>query len=50
MFVEMDEFGYFSKTLELFNTAIQIDIPSEFYDEKTKKCLIPVTLDFKFDI
>ena len=50
MFVEMDEFGYFSKTLELFNTAIQIDIPREFYDEETKKCLIPITLDFKFDI
>ena len=46
----MNEFDYFSKTLELFDTAVQIDLPSEFYDEKTKKCLIPLTQDFKFDL
>ena len=50
MFIDMNEFDYFNKTLELYNTAIQIDIPNEFYDDKTKKCLIPITLDFKFDI
>ena len=50
MFVEMNEFEYFSKTLELFDTAVQIDLPSEFYDEETKKCLIPLTQDFKFDL
>ena len=50
MFTEMNEFDYFNKTLELYNTAIQIDIPREFYNETTKKCLIPITLDFKFDL
>tara|TARA_B110000261_G_C12916500_1_gene290673 strand:- start:68 stop:535 length:468 start_codon:yes stop_codon:yes gene_type:complete len=50
MFTVMNEFDYFNKTLELYNTAIQIDIPHEFYDEKTNKCLIPITLDFKFDL
>ena len=50
MFTELDELEYFEKTLELFDTALQIDLPSDFYNEETKKCLIPLTLDFKFDI
>jgi len=50
MFTELDEFEYFEKTLELFDTALQIDLPGDFYNEETKKCLIPLTLDFKFDI
>ena len=50
MFIELDEFEYFEKTLELFDTALQIDLPGDFYNEETKKCLIPLTLDFKFDI
>jgi|TARA_B110001469_G_scaffold127841_1_gene151058 ribonuclease I len=50
MFIELNELEYFEKTLELFDTALQIDLPSDFYNEETKKCLIPLTLDFKFDI
>jgi len=50
MFTELDELEYFEKTLELFDTALQIDLPGDFYNEETKKCLIPITLDFKFDI
>jgi ribonuclease I len=50
MFIELDELEYFEKTLELFDTALQIDLPGDFYNEETKKCLIPLTLDFKFDI
>jgi len=50
MFIELNELEYFEKTLELFDTALQIDLPGDFYNEETKKCLIPITLDFKFDI
>ena len=50
MFIELDELEYFEKTLELFDTALQIDLPGDFYNEETKKCLIPLTLDLKFDI
>jgi len=50
MFTELNELEYFEKTLELFDTALQIDLPGDFYNEETKKCLIPLTLDFKFDI
>ena len=50
MFIELDELEYFEKTLELFDTALQIDLPGDFYNEETKKCLIPLTLDFKFDL
>ena len=50
MFIELNELEYFEKTLELFDTALQIDLPNDFYNEETKKCLIPLTLDFKFDL
>ena len=50
MFTELNELEYFEKTLELFDTALQIDLPNDFYNEETKKCLIPLTLDFKFDL
>jgi len=50
MFIEINEFDYFNKTLELFNIAIQIDLPTEYYNAQTKQCLIPITTDFKFDI
>lgn len=48
MFSDMNEEEYFKKTLDLFTIAQQIDLPNEFYDNKTKKCLIPIDLDFKF--
>ena len=50
MFIELNELEYFEKTLELFDTALQIDLPNDFYNKETKKCLIPLTLDFKFDL
>ena len=48
MFTDMDEFNYFKKTLDLFKTALQIDLPNDFYNKDTNKCLIPIDLDFKF--
>ena len=48
VFTEINEFEYFKKTLDLFNTAVQTGLPEEFYDKKYNKCLIPLSLDFKF--
>ena len=48
MFSDMNEEEYFKKTLDLFTIAQQIDLPNEFYDNETKKCLIPLDLYFKF--
>ena len=48
VFVNITEFNYFNITLKLYEDAIKMDIPKEYYDEKTKKCLIPVNQDFVF--
>ena len=50
VFIEKNEFDYFNKTLELFNIAIQIDLPTKYYNAQTKQCHIHITTDFKFDI
>ena len=50
MFLDMNEEEYFKKTLDLFTIAQQIDLPNDFYDSKTKKCLIPIDLGFNFDL
>ena len=46
MFNPMTEFEYFDKTLELYKDAINNDLPCKY--EKEHKCLIPISLDFKF--
>lgn len=46
MFIEMDELDYFKKTLELFNAAVQTNLPADH--EANGKALIPVDLNFKF--
>lgn len=48
MFNKMDEFDYFNTALKLFTNAIEQDLPQKYYDEKTQKCLIPVSTDLKF--
>ena len=50
VFTNISQFNYFNITLKLFEDAIKLDIPKEYYDEKTKKCLIPVNKDFVFFI
>ena len=44
----MTEQEYFQTTLDLYNKAIKENLPKNFYDEKTKKCLIPVSKHFNF--
>ena len=48
VFSDINEYEYFNKTLDLFKTAIQTGLPQEFYDNENNKCLIPLSLDFKF--
>ena len=48
VFTPMTEEEYFQKTLELYDKAIKENLPKNFYDDKTKKCLIPVSTHFNF--
>ena len=47
-FNKFDELEYFTTTLTLFQKALELKLPEQFYNENTKKCLIPVNqhLDF----
>jgi ribonuclease I len=46
VFTPMTEKEYFSKTLDLYNIAMNENIPRYFYDKETKKCMIPVSTHF----
>ena len=46
MFTDMTELEYFQKTIELYREAIRLDLPDKYYSNN--KCLIPVSLEFKF--
>ncbi len=48
VFCSMTEHDYFAKTLELYYKAITDNLPDKYYSSETKKCLIPVSLDFEF--
>jgi len=48
IFTPMTEKEYFEKTLELYNVALNENLPYHFYDEETKKCLIPLSTHFNF--
>lgn len=48
VFKDLTELEYFTKTLELYHKAIELKLPEKYYNEETKKCLIPIDLNFKF--
>lgn len=48
VFTPMTEKEYFKKTLDLYNVALNENLPIYFYDKETKKCLIPVSTHFNF--
>lgn len=48
VFSKMTELEYFQKTLDLFNKAIELNLPEKYQNDKTNKCLIPVDLSFNF--
>jgi ribonuclease I len=46
VFTPLTEKEYFEQTIKLYDTAIKENLPNQFYDEETKKCLIPVSTYF----
>ena len=48
VFTPMTEFQYFQKTIDLYEKALELDLPSKYYDPDTKKCLIPVNQELEF--
>lgn len=49
VFTQMNEYQYFSKTLELYLQAVKLELPQKYYNSETQKCLIPVNLKFEFE-
>jgi len=47
-FNKFDEFTYFKTTLELFDKALSLNLPDQFYNINTNKCLIPVNQKLEF--
>jgi ribonuclease I len=50
VFTPLNELEYFGKTLKLYKSAVDQNIPINHFNKKTNKCLIPVDLNFKFYI
>lgn len=48
VFTQITEKEYFEKTLQLYNEALSLGLPDKYYNKNTKKCLIPIDLNFKF--
>jgi len=48
VFTDMDEFAYFAHALSLYYVAVKKGLPDKYYNAETKKCLIPVSLEFNF--
>lgn len=48
VFTDISEHDYFAKTLELYYKALGDKLPDKYYNSETKKCLIPVSLEFEF--
>lgn len=48
MFNNCNEFQYFNTSLELYQKALDKNLPVKYYDSTTNKCLIPVNLNFEF--
>ena len=48
VYTPMTELEYFQNTINLYEKALELDLPSTFYNPKTKKCLIPVNQKLEF--
>ena len=49
VFTDITELEYFEKSLSLFKEASANNLPEKYYNPYTKKCLIPVSIDFKLE-
>ena len=48
VFTPMTELEYFQHTIDLYESALTLNLPQIYYNSETKKCLIPVDQKFKF--
>ncbi len=46
-FNDLNELEYFKTTLDLYLNVIDLNYPERFYNENTKKCLIPINRSLK---
>ena len=46
VFTPMTELKYFKTTCDLYDQVITLGLAEKYYNPETKKCLIPVNLDF----
>jgi len=48
VFTPMTELEYFQHTIDLYESALALNLPQIYYNSETKKCLIPVDQKLKF--
>jgi len=48
MFNNCDEFHYFNTALELYQKALDKNLPDKYFNSNKNQCLIPVNLNFEF--
>lgn len=47
-FNNFNELDYFKTALTLFDKAVKLNLPEEYYNSETNKCLIPVNKNLEF--
>ena len=48
VYTNMSELDYFNNTINLYEKALEQNLPEKYYNAETKKCLIPVSQDLEF--
>ena len=48
VYTPMTELEYFQNTINLYEKALELDLPTTFYNPQTQKCLIPVNQKLEF--
>ena len=48
VYTPMTELEYFQNTINLYEKALELDLPNTFYNPQTQKCLIPVNQKLEF--
>ena len=48
VYTNMTEFEYFKNTIELYELALELYLPEQFYDKSSQTCLIPVNQKLQF--
>ena len=48
VYTPMSELEYFQNTIELYEKAIERDLPKKYYNAQKNQCLIPVSQNLQF--